>query len=336
MEPALNENSADANIGGSMELSIIIVNWNSKDYLAKCLETVIANTSGIEYEIVVIDSGSFDGCGEMLQERYPQVRFVQSPDNLGFAKANNLGFTHSMGEVVLLLNPDTELVGPAINQTFDFLKARPEAGIVGCRLLNSDRSIQITATRAFPTLLNQVLESNLLRRLFPRSALWGAGPLLSNAGEAVPVEAVSGAFMMVRRSVFERIGKLSTDYFMYSEDIDLCLKSRKAGFVNYHLGNAVVIHFGGGSSGRTSVSKFSSVMMFESRWRFFLNTRSLWYAVAYRVLVLCSSLTRVFLSTACWCASALVGRSQRWKLAVQKWWALFRWSLGFEGWVRKY
>lgn len=319
-----------------IDLSIIIVNWHSKDYLLKSIASIEAETKGIEFEIVVIDSASFDGCDEALRQLCPHVLFVQSDKNLGFAKANNEAFKLSRGRNVLFLNPDTEIEGHAIEALCSHLNSRNDAGIVGARLLNSDRSIQETCIRAFPTILNQVLDSNILRKLFPGARLWGMKPLLAGGEVVRRVDAVSGACLMVKRSVFVDVGMFSTDYFMYSEDIDLCLKVRKAGLNTYYVPAAVVVHHGGGSSSKTSVNTFAAVMMLESRWRYFRKTRSLWYARLYRLAMFGASIVRIGLTLFTWPIRRRHGNGIRGDAALNKWLARLRWTLGGETWVKDY
>lgn len=319
-----------------MDLSIIIVNWNSKEYLLKAIASIEAETKGIEFEIIVIDSASFDGCDEVLHKTYPHVLFIQSDKNIGFAKANNQAFKASSGRVILFLNPDTEIEGTAINVLYCQLNSLPNAGIVGAKLLNTDRSIQETCIRAFPTILNQVLDSDMLRRCFPRSGLWGTEPLLTKNELPKLVDAISGACIMMKRSVFENIGLFSTDYFMYSEDIDLCFKVRKAGLNTYYVPTAVIIHHGGVSSSQTSVNTFSTVMMLESRWRFFRKTRSLWYASLYRLAMFGACVVRVGLLLFLWSSRRLLGKEPPSENVLKKWMANLRWTLGGESWVEKY
>ena len=119
-----------------IDVSVVIVNWNSKDYLRQCIDSILANTFALAYEIIVIDSGSFDGSGEMLQRDYPMVRFIQCEVNIGFGRANNLGVKQARGTALLLLNPDTEIRVDAINRLHDNLCALPRAGVIGCRLVN--------------------------------------------------------------------------------------------------------------------------------------------------------------------------------------------------------
>jgi hypothetical protein len=323
-------------LSAPVDLSIIIVNWNSKDYLQNCIASILAETNGIHFEIIVIDSGSFDGCGEMLREHYPQVRFIQSEQNIGFAKANNQAFLSSHGEIVLFLNPDTEVTENAIEIAHKHVRHLPAVGVVGCKLLNSDNSLQATCIRAFPTLLNQLLESDLLRRLFPKSRLWGMAPLYMDPDSGVEVDAVSGAFQMMRRSVFEQVGMFTTKYFMYSEDIDLCFKTRKSGLANYYIPTAVVVHHGGGSTAQTGASTFSIVMMLESRRRFFVNTRSWFCGWSYRTGMCMASALRLGLALVFLAISPHDARIGKWSATVRKWWAGFRWAVGLERWVENY
>ncbi len=319
-----------------MDLSVIIVNWNSKDYLLKSVASIEAETKGIEFEIVVIDSGSFDGCEKILRKCHPQIHFIQSIRNVGFAIANNEAFKMSRGRNLLFLNPDTEIEGTAIEVLNHYLDVLPSAGIVGARLLNSDGSVQKTCTRSFPTVINQFLESEFLERWIPHSRLWGMTPLLKKTETPIGVDAVSGACLMIKRSVFERVGMFSTDYFMYSEDIDLCYKVRKAGLNTYYIPTAEVIHHGGASSSQSIVNTFSTVMKLESRWRFFKKTRSLWYSRLYRLAMFIASIIRIGVVIFMWPIYALSGRKSMIETVRKKWMARLRWALGGERWVKNY
>jgi len=190
-------------------------------------ESILAGTRDLDYEIIVIDSASFDGCSEMVCKEYPQVRFIQSRENLGFSRANNLAFQIATGEFVLFLNPDTEIVGPAIQVLHSALKSLPKRRSHWWQIAELRRNASTSCVQAFPTILNQVLSAAVLRRWIPRSRLWGMQALFSGCNQYSEVDMISGACLMMRRSVFERIGLFSTEYFMYAEDVDLCYKSRK-------------------------------------------------------------------------------------------------------------
>jgi N-acetylglucosaminyl-diphospho-decaprenol L-rhamnosyltransferase len=303
-----------------VDVSILIVNWNSRRFLKACIESIERHTQGLDYEIIVVDSGSFDGCGEMLQRAFPAVRFIQSAHNLGFAKANNLAQRAARGRCLLFLNPDTELVSPAVNLMHAQLLRSPDAGAVGCKLLNADGSLQTSCVQPFPTLLNQLLNAEALRRRFPAARLWGMAPLLDVQAAPAKVEVVSGACVMLRRSTFEQVGGFSEDYFMYAEDLDLCHKLAQAGYSNYCLPAARVRHFGGGSSD-SAPSDFSVVMMRESIWRFLRKRRGAWYGSAYRVSTLLAALPRL-------AVLLVAGASPRRRAALRKWLAVLAWSVG--------
>jgi N-acetylglucosaminyl-diphospho-decaprenol L-rhamnosyltransferase len=317
-----------------MDLSIIIVNWNSAAYLRKCLASVYANTKNLQFEVIVIDNASYDGCQEMLRSEFPAVKFIQSEENLGFARANNRAFRESRGRHILFLNPDTEVIGAALEKLIRFLDATPDAGIVGCKLLNSDLTLQTSCIQAFPTILNQLLDAEILRRWLPRSRLWGMQPLFDDAAAAARVDAVSGACLLIRRALFESCAGFNTAYFMYSEDVDLCFQSRRAGWKNFYLRDAVVIHHGGRSSDTKLESSFSAIVFRESKRRFFVQHRGLTYAVLYGLTTAVAALARMaVLALAAAFSFGDEARKRRLQ-SLSKWARIFRWSLGLEGWAR--
>jgi len=317
-----------------MDLSIIIVNWNSREYLKACLASVFRNTPRVSHEVVVVDSASYDGCDRMLAEHYPSVRFIQSEHNLGFGKANNLAFAESTGQVVLFLNPDTEVIGDAIDVMYEQLHRLPLAGAVGCRLLNSDRSLQTSCVQRFPTVTNQILDADWLRLRWPHSPLWGTAVLYSGNEAPQPVEAMTGACLMMRREIFDRVGQFGKEYFMYAEDIDLCHKIQSTGLKIYYLPQADVIHYGGGSS-QEAASDFATVMMRESIFRFLTRTRGRFYAALYRAAMFHNAFLRL--------AIVRILVLQRYKAqrpqlsnALCKWRAVLKWSMSRESVVKRY
>ena len=319
----------------SPDISVIIVNWNSANYLRKCLETIYRVPGDLLFEVVVIDNASYDGCDGMLADRYPQVKFIQSPVNLGFAGANNLAYNHSRGKTLLFLNPDTEIVGQSLQTMQRLLWEDLGAGALGCTLLNADGTLQTSCIQSFPTILNQLLDADALRRRFPQLSFWGTRPLLEHSDIPVPVEVVSGACLMVKRHVFESAGRFSTDYFMYAEDTDLCCKIRAAGFVVQYTDQATVIHHGGGSSKQRELNYFSAVVMRESLFIFLTKFRGRLYGSFYRLTTGCVALLRVaFLISF---LAVVPGKSSRAALGVSlgKWVRILRWSLGHEKWARR-
>jgi GT2 family glycosyltransferase len=287
------------------------------------------------YEVIVVDNASFDGCGERLARGYPDVTFVQSQGNLGFGKANNLGVQHSKGEVLLFLNPDTEVLDSGIDRLYEHILKLDNPGAFGCKLLNSDGSLQRSCVQKQPTLVNQVLDTDLLQRLFPKSNLWGKAAMFKNESAPAKVDVVSGACLMIQKTVFERIGEFSPEYFMYAEDLDLCFKTRQIDLHNYYIGSATIVHHGGGSSNQSG-SNFANVMMRESVFRFLRKTRGRRYSYCYRISLGGVALIRMGLLGMLYPAWLAQGKRRSWNTAIRKWFRILRWGLGLERWVRKY
>jgi N-acetylglucosaminyl-diphospho-decaprenol L-rhamnosyltransferase len=310
-----------------MILSIVIINWNSKDYLRECLNSIVQGTKHLDYEILVIDNASHDGSAQMVAAEYSSVKFIQSERNLGFSGGNNCAAQRATGDFLLFLNPDTMVEGDALVELVEALRHQPDAAIAGARLLNSDRTLQTSCVQSFPTVANQFLDCEWLRRRFPRSSLWGMMALFDDPREPVPVDAVSGACLMIRREMFKRVGGFDESYFMYSEDIDLCFKVHQAGSRIVYVHDATVIHHGGGSS-RQSRNAFSNVMLRESVYRFFRQHRGRYVANSFRFFIGLDAMLRLPVATAHW----LLSRGTAAKAPVTKWISIFRWSVGLESW----
>jgi len=316
------------------DVSVIIVNWNSHEFLSLCLRSIFATSGTLKFEVIVIDNGSYDGSEELVRHDFPQVVFVQGLENLGFARANNAAADRATGRNFLFLNPDTEVIGAAIERMVRFLDERPEAGAVGCKLLNSDGSLQTSCVQAFPTIANQVLDAEVLRWTFPRLRLWGTHAFLQERVEPAQVEALSGACILVERGAFLEVGRFTEAYFMYAEDMDLCFKLQEAGRCNYYLGDASVIHHGGQSSGASQESQFGNVLMRESIAEFLRLRRGPRYARAYRVALALSALVRI---AAFWLARVVSLGSYKPGVVsrgLRKWSRVLRWTVGAEPWVR--
>lgn len=274
-------------------LSIIYVNWNSADYLKASIQSVFTGENQPNAEIIVVDNASTQDGIEGIAAIDQRIRVFAEHKNLGFAGANNLGASRAHGEILLFLNPDTEVSAGAIDRMAGHLEMLPDAGILGARLLNANGSVQLSAIQALPTILNQALDSDAMMRRWPHCPLWKLGPLFQPALDPIPVDIVSGACMMMRRSVFERVGGFSEEYFMYAEDFDLCYKMAAAGLRNYYCGDATLIHYGGGSSARQSVNQWATRMNFRAMVLFLRKTRGTTYALAYRMTMFAVALCRL-------------------------------------------
>ncbi len=307
-------------------LSILIVNWNSKEYLRKCLQSVRATCAELQPQVVVVDGGSYDGCDEMLAAQFPEAEFVQSPENVGFARSNNLGFQYVRGEALLLLNPDCELRPGAVQTLLHALQTLPASGIVGPRLVNTDGTLQTSCVQALPTPLNQALDSDLLRSIFPRWRLWGTWDAF-HAQTPVEVEAISGACMVLRSNVFRGLRGFSADYFMYGEDMDLCAKARHLGLKVYHVPTAEVVHHGGGSS--SAQGKVHLAVLMRESARCYIRRHYGWaLALGFRLTMLAGSVLR--LGALMLMAPGFLRRHRvaEWRGRCAKWCAISRWALG--------
>jgi hypothetical protein len=313
-----------------MDLSIIIVNWNSADYLRQCLRSIHETVKNISYEVIVIDNASYDGSAEMVAREFPTVKFIQSSENLGFARGNNEAFKASSGKNLLFLNPDTEVLGDAVEALHGRLNSLPRAGAVGGTLLNTDRTVQTSCIQSFPTVLNQALDMELLRQRFPKLPMWGMQALYSNSSTPAVVEVISGACLMVRRDVFESVGMFSTDYFMYTEDIDLCYKIRTAGYKACFIKEARVIHHGGKSSGQPRVNFTSDVLMKDSVSRFMKKSRGPAAERLYKLSMTLSALVRLTAIAGMLVFRPSNGRSAELNAIRGKWEKILAWSVGGE------
>ncbi|MCU0642981.1 MAG: glycosyltransferase family 2 protein [bacterium] len=317
-----------------MDISIIIVNWNSANYLRKCLGSIFDQTKNIEFEIIVIDNASFDGSDQIVKEEFPDVQFIQSDQNIGFARANNLGFQYASGEILLFLNPDIEVIGSAIERMFSQLKSLPDAGAVGCRLVNADFSVQTDCIQNFPTILNQALGIDYLMDRFPNFKLWGKTPLYSKNEKPIAVNVIIGACIMIRRNLFEKIGRFTSDYFMYSEDVDLCYKIKKAQSNVYYLNEIEMIHYGGKSSMHIQNSFFRALQIKQSRMIFFKKTKGNLYAKAYKFVMFLISIVRILLIYMLLPFQKLISKNENLIHSLHKWKSVLKWSFGIHEYIK--
>jgi GT2 family glycosyltransferase len=311
-----------------MDISIICVNWNSVDYVRDCLASIYEYTHGVSFEIIVVDNDSPEGRLEILQDQFPEITLVRSRTNVGFAGANNLGFKHSTGSYVLFLNPDTKLIGPALNVMLEQMRFLPDAGIFGCKLLNTDLSVQLTSIQKFPTIVNQMLDTEFLQVHWPQCPLWKLTPLFSTNAKPIRVDVISGACMLLRRELFEQVGMFSEDYFMYAEDIDLNYKVTRAGFSNYYVGEATIIHHGGGSSSRQNASQWKTTMKHRAMCRYFCKTQGPAWDSIYRIAMGCVAVARLILLGFAYPLVNILWGKEALKIATEKWRAVLRWAVG--------
>lgn len=234
----------------SIDLSVVIVSYKVRERLRSCLDSLrLSDPGGPRFEVVVVDNNSGDGTVEMLSESYPEVVALPMDRNLGFSIACNRGASRSHGRRILFLNPDTIVYPETFANVCRFADEHPDAGIVGCRILDGEGHLQLACRRSIPTFGVTLSRLSGLSLLFPRSRTFGRYNLtyLDPAG-SYPVEAVSGSFLLITREAYAMVGGFDEDYFLYAEDLDLCLRVARAGKQIWYCGETSIVHHKGQSA----------------------------------------------------------------------------------------
>lgn len=251
-----------------MDTSIVVVNWNTRDMLQECLESIMVGNRELSYEIVVVDNASTDGSPDMVRREFRDVALIENRYNRGFAAANNQGIEIASGRYILLLNSDTIILDDAIGKTLEFADNNPEYGVVGCQVWEDDTTIQETCF-SFHTPWNVFCNVTGLARIFPNSRLLGGDKMhYWDRKSDREVDVVSGMFILVRREAIEQVGLLDERFFIYCEEADWCYRMRQAGWKNYFWTGARIIHRDGGgkSTGQVNVKmevqKIKSLLLF--------------------------------------------------------------------------
>jgi GT2 family glycosyltransferase len=237
------------------DISIIIVNYNVRDYLYKCLKSIEESTRKLRIQTIVVDNNSQDDSIVYLRPIFPNVKFIESKENLGFGRANNLGFTFANGKYYLMLNPDTILQENTLSVMYEYMENHNEVGISICKVLNADGSFQGSCKRGFPTPWASFSKLFGLQALFPKSKIFGRyNQTFRPIDDTYYVEAVSGAFMFAQSKIINEVGGFDPDFFMYGEDLDLCYRVHKAGYKNAYIHTTSIIHYKGESSKRSNLN----------------------------------------------------------------------------------
>lgn len=236
-----------------MDVSIIIVNWNTRAILKDCLNSIYEQTRGIKFEVIVVDNASRDGSAEMVEKEFPRVVLIENSENKGFAAANNLGMAIAQGRYVLLLNSDTLVLDETIDKVVSFTDNNPDVAVVGCRVLNPDGTLQPTCFM-FPSIINMLFSSSYLYKLFPRSRIFGRERMTWwDRKDIREVDVVTGCFMLVRRKAIDEVGMMDERFFIYGEETDWCYRFKKAGWKVMFAPVGEIIHLGGQSTSKVQV-----------------------------------------------------------------------------------
>jgi len=235
--------------GERPRLSVLVVSYNTRALTLKALETLYATTRTIPFETILVDNASADGSAEAIAAAFPQVKLIRSAENLGFARGNNLAAASARGEWILLLNPDTEVYENAIANLVAFGEANPAAGIYGGRTVFPDGSLNITSCYNRPTPWSLFCKGIGLSALFPANPIFDTERIGAWQRDSVrQVDIIFGCFLLIRKSLWDKLGGFDTSFFMYSEDADLCLRARALGYRPMFTPNATIMHLVGASS----------------------------------------------------------------------------------------
>jgi len=274
-----------------IDISIIIINWNVKDLLDKCLASLHNGTVAINQpqadlpviEIIVVDSDSHDDSLQMIRDKYPDVRLLPQNENVGFTRGNNLGFREAQGRYLFLLNPDTEVIDDAIPILFNYMENNSDVGIIGTHTLNSDGTHQSTRRR-FPTVKTGVFESTWLSAYAPQSIDNHYKMLDTDDNAILDVDWVQGSAMLVRREIYDTLGGLDEGYVMYSEEMDWCKRAKDAGWKVVYHGGAFITHHSGKSSDQVGALKH--IHFHTSKLRYFRKHHGYGTYLILRVIIL--------------------------------------------------
>ncbi len=287
-----------------MDVSIVVVNWNTKALLGNCLKSIYGQAQDVDYEVIVVDNASSDGSAEMVKREFPRVALIENSKNRGFAAANNQAMRIAKGRYILLLNSDTLICDSAIEKTVAYADRHAKVAVVGCQVLEGPEKIQMTCFR-YPSLINLFLQASGLVALFKCNRFFGREEMRSWRRDTErEVDIVSGMFMLVRHEAIRQVGLMDETYFLYFEDTDWCYRFFKAGWKMVFWPGAKIIHVDAGSKS-TDQDGLKMFVQFQKSLLIFFRKHygHLAYFVARLVLVVSFGLR-----CCCWASAVLFKR----------------------------
>lgn len=313
-------------------LSICIVSWNSIQSLKKCIESILNECSKIKKEIIVIDNNSDDETVTILEEIFPSVIIINNKENIGFGRAHNIGIKKCRGKYILILNPDMIVSKYSLIKMINCIEQDKYIGVLGCKLTNSDGSVQDSYHLDFPTLLSTFFDEIFYLKFFKSKRK------IEQLEKTIEVSWLSGACLLFRGRVLKSdINGFNEIFFMYCEDVEICNRIKNKGLKVCYTNICEMIHFSGSSSSQQKRSYFSSVLQRESVFKYFQLTENNFVAFLYRMLWLIISIFRLFCLLLLKFPSILLNRKDNIKInkLVIKYYKILLWSLGFERWSKK-
>lgn len=252
----------------NLKISIVIVSWNVRELLKKCLASIFKYGKGLSLEIIVIDNASSDNTTEMIKKEFPQVALIANRENMGFASANNQGVLKTNGDFILVLNPDTEILEDGLQKMLEFMEKNYQIGIAGCKHLNPDWTIQ-PSVRRFPTFWALFFIFTKIAKVFPSiPSVYDYLARGFNYKIAQPVDQVAGSFLFIRRKTIDEIGLFDENFFLWFEEVDLCKRAKDAGWQVWYTPEGEIIHHGGQSFTQQLTLK-KQKQFFKSAWYYF-------------------------------------------------------------------
>jgi GT2 family glycosyltransferase len=284
-----------------VHITLSIVNTDNRDLLKRCLDTIETSAGHLSHEIIVVDNASTDGSPELVRRDYPRVKLIENRQRDGYGRSHNRAIREARGEYVLILNEDMEMIGPAVQRMVAIARRIPNLGVLGCRILNPDRSLQHSCFRE-PTLRGELFEA-----LLPYTAAFRRSPARSKMydwahDKQQEVDVVVGCCMLLPRAVIERVGMFDPQFFIYSEEHDLCRRVRARGLKVMFTPHAEMIHFGGRTTKRMSLRM--ALVQLDSRIRYFRKHHGRVAAALFRAILVLGATIRL----AGWAGLYLSGR----------------------------
>jgi len=317
----------------NIDLSICIVSWNISKKLIECLGSIYKHSKDLNIEVLVFDNASSDNTVEMIKNNFPQITLIENQTNIGFGRGNNVAINKSNGNYVLLINPDILIVEPCLKKMIKSLETLPQAGVIGCKLVNIDGSIQKSYFEKFPTPISELFWGMMLHKIF-NYPLYSTTNITSNT----EIAWIVGGCMMLRREVIAELKGFDERFFMYGEDIDLCFRIKNMGLKSYYLPNIKMLHYHGVSSKKQKKRYFAAVMQREAMKIFMEKHYGESTAFLYQLIWMVSGLVRVFLLLVGFVIVLLTFNNKKLHVlfeTIENYVHIVSWGFGFEKWCRK-
>ncbi len=313
-----------------IDLSICIVNWNGLEFITQCLDSIRAYSETLQIEVIVVDNHSSDNSVAILERDYPEVRLIKNRDNRGFGRASNQAIHDSRGPYILLLNPDIRLMEPCLTDMIRLIEETEDAGCVSCRLVNPDGRLQENFFYSFPNAWNEFFSEGLFLNKIVRNH--------KDSQPTIPVTRLhwaTGACLLFKSGLLKKLEGFDEQFFMYSEDVDLCYRVHAAGYHVYGLNTHKMYHHLGATSAKNDNKHFSVIMQKESRMRFIRKHFGTVHAAIYRSLWLVAGVLRAFIALVLYPFALFKGKQKT--VTVSRIWHkhvnIISWALFQEKWM---